>query len=176
MADDVVAICRTKEQAYEATVGGYALAKRLLADGRKVRIVVAEDVEPLAHKQRKFFHGVVLKQIAERVVLPDGTRYVAAVWKEYFRDLFLPAKWKTDKRPRWDPELRRLVIPKRATPRKVPRSTEELDERRYAEFTENVIAHAITELGVVFEFDPIERDGVRYVVKRGKRQTEELPE
>lgn len=166
MSEAMVRVVRSREEAHEAVSAGYTLAKVLLADDRPVRIEVREDDEPLSIRQRKFFHGVLLKQIAEQVRMPDGTRYMPAVWKEYLRDLLLPAKFVMSKRPRWDAELGTLVAQKRATPRKVKTSTEDLTDRQYSDLIERTIAHATTELGVVFELDPIERDGVRYVSRR----------
>lgn len=170
MTDPLDRIVRTREQAHEVMRTGYALAKLLLDDGKRVRVVVGEDDEPLTVKQRRFFHGPVLSQIAEQVRMPDGTRYVAAIWKEFYRDLFLPAKWEVERRPRWvDGEL---VVPKRATPRRVKASTEDLSVKQYSELIDKVIAHATTELGVVFDLDPAERQRVRYVAPARKRQEE----
>ena len=149
----------------KAMVDGYNLAVALLADERPVRIEVKEDDEPLSIRQRKFFHGVLLKQIAEQVRMPDGTRYMPKVWKEYFRELLLPSKYVMVAVPKWDDKLGRLVQPRRKTPRRVKTSTEDLSDKQYGDLIEQTIAHATMELGVVFELDPVEREGVRYVKK-----------
>lgn len=120
----------------------------------RFRITLGVDHETLRDKQRRFLHGPVLTQISEQVV-SDGTRYVAKVWKEYFRKRLLGSKF----------EHYRLPGQKRAVPRKVRISTEDLTDKQYAEYTDTVIATATVEFGVTFEFDPIEREGVRYVRK-----------
>lgn len=177
MSDILDAIATTREQAHDAVTKAYAFSKLLIADGKRARIRVEEDVDDLSIRQRKFLHGPVLGQIAEQVRMPDGTRYVQAVWKEYFRALFLPDRWVLKAVPRWDPELRALVAPKRKTPRRERRSTEDLNVRQYSELIDKILAHAATELGVEFELDPIERDGVRYVSKRAaKRVAQETQE
>jgi hypothetical protein len=117
---------------------------------------------PLTIRQRAFLHGPVLGQIAEQVRMPDGSRYVAAVWKDYFRDLFLPPKFVMVATPKWNPKLGCLVQPKRATPRKVRQSTEDLSVKGYSELIDKILAHAASELGVVFDLDPVEREAVRY--------------
>ena len=125
---------------------------------RRFRIVIGIDHETKSVKQRKFLHGVVLPQVSAQVRV-DGQRYVAALWKEFFRKLLLGDRW----------ESYRLPGHKRATPHRVRVSTEDLSVRQYSDYIDKVIAHAVTELGVEFEFDPVERDGVRYV-KKVRRQ------
>lgn len=119
----------------------------------RLRLVLGFDREDKSAKQRKFLHGPVLGQIAEQVRLPDGSRYTAEVWKHYFRKLFVPDRW----------ESYRLPGAKRATPHRVRVSTESLSVRQYSALIDAVIAHATSELGVVFDLDPAERESVRYV-------------
>lgn len=176
MSDPLDRICETQHEAYKACVVGYELAKLLLADGKRVRVRVEEHEDDLTARQRRFFHGPVLNQIAEQVRMPDGTRYVAAAWKVYLKRLFLGQggyRFVMRKVPRWDAAAGRMVEPKRATPHREVISTEDLSVKQYSEFIDKVLAHAASELGVVFELDPIERDGVRYVSKRAARKAAE---
>ena len=120
----------------------------------RFRLAIGIDHETKSDKQRKFFHGVVLPQIAEQVRV-NGQRYVAAIWKEHTRKLFLGDRWQ------------HYALPghKKATPHRVRISTEDLSVKQYSSHIDKVIAHAVTDLNVYFEFDPVEREGVRYVKK-----------
>ena len=135
---------------------------------RRYCVAFGEVFVPLTIRQRKFFHGPVLGQITEQVRRPNGTEYARETWKEYLRERFLPPKFVMVSQPRWDAESCRLVQPKRATPRKVKQSTEDLSVRQYSEFLDSVLAHAAADLGVVFDLDPAEREAVRY--RRKPRQ------
>jgi hypothetical protein len=138
-------IVETREGAHTAIMNGYIAAKQMIADGRRVRITVEADSDPLTLLQRKFLHGPVLTQIAEQVNV-EGARYVTAVWKEYLRALFLGSEFK-------------IVFGKVV---EVRNSTEALNVRLYSEYIDRVIAHAVTEWSVAFQFRPGERDAVRY--------------
>ena len=120
----------------------------------RFRLVIGVDPEDKSVKQRKFLHGVVLKQISEQA-RSDGKRYVLAMWKEYYRREFLGFRW----------EHYALPGAKKATPHRVRISTEELSVKKYSLHIDKVIAHAVADLNVAFEFDPVEREGVRYVKK-----------
>lgn len=124
-----------------------------LPDPMALRIVIGLDRETLTVKQRRFLHGVVFPQIAEQVTMPDGARFAAPVWKEYFRARFLGFRW----------ECVRYPGQKRATPRRVRVSTEDLSVKQYSQHIDKVIDHAVTEYGVRFDFVEGERDAVRYV-------------
>ena len=117
----------------------FHFAQNLAKDGRRVHVVVKEYEEDKSIKQRGYYHGVVLTEIAEQVRV-NGERYVMKVWKEYFREMFLGDRW----------EL--MVVPgqKRKKRRKVRVSTEDLGVRGYAKLIEQVTAHAGTEWGVRF--------------------------
>lgn len=164
MSDRVAVIARTREAVHEAITHGYSLAKVLLQDGKRVSVNIGEDEEPLTVKQRKFFHGIVLMQIAEQVRV-EGQRYTLDVWKEYFRKLFLGSggyRYVMRRQLRWDPKLCALVQPKRATPHRELVSTEDLSIKQYSELIDKVIAHAQTDLGVAFHFIDFEREEVRW--------------
>lgn len=126
---------------------------------QRLRMVLGFDRDDKSVKQRKFLHGVVLMQIAERVQMPDGSRYVMKVWKEFFRKRFLPDTW----------EMVRFPGQKRATPRRVRISTEDLSVKQYSAYIDKVIDHAVVEFGVTFDIDAQEREAVRYVAPARKR-------
>ncbi len=155
-------IATTREEAHEAVVAGYALAKLLLADGKRVRVTVEEDQDTLSAKQRRFLHGIVLKQVSEQVRGAGGERHVLRIWKEYFRDLFLGSEWKT------------VALPngQRSAPFEVRCSTEDLGVKDYSEYIDKVIAHATTECGVQFHFRAFEREEVRYQPKATTKERE----
>ena len=128
----------------------------------RLRIVVGIDHDDLTTKQRAFLHAAVFPQIAEQYAFPDGARFVAAVWKEHFRARFLGDRWVNKRIPRWDAKLGQMVLPKRATPHRERVSTEDLSVKQYSNHIDRVIDTAVAELGVVFVFNPREREDVRY--------------
>lgn len=131
-------------------------------DALFIALGVAE--RDITAKQRGFLHAAVLPQIAEQVRMPDGTRYVAHVWKEHLKDLFIADKWdmvrlpfvKDRKTGAWKPSKKKAPVKRR-------KSTEDLSIKGYSLFIDQCIAHATTEWGVVFRFDADERESVRYV-------------
>ena len=141
----------------------------------RLRVALGFDRDDKSAKQRRFLHGVVLTQIAEQVVLPDGARYAMPVWKEFWRARFLPDTWESRKSMRWDAKLCRLVQAKRATPHRVRISTEDLSVKQYSEHIDKVIDAAALEYGVVFDFVAAEREAVRYT-RPAKRQKQPDPE
>lgn len=169
MSDAFNVTVDTKEEAHQAARHAYALAQVLVLDGKRVKITCAEDQDALTVKQRGFLHAAVFPQIAEQVVLADGTRYIDKVWKEYFRARFLPDVWEMRKAIRWDPKTGQTVVAKRATPHRVRQSTEDLGVKAYSEHIDRVIDTAVAEFGVRFEFRPREREEVRY--RRPERKT-----
>jgi hypothetical protein len=179
--DDVVMVFAAEQQArHAAMLQANEVARRLtdvqrarnasqqpdedgeLPEPGCLRVIVGFHREDITTKQRGFLHAAVLRQIAEQVRMPDGTRYTAEVWKEFFRQRFLGHQYVLKATPRWDSEAGRMVIPKRATPVRERISTESLGIKGYSAFIDQVIAAATTELGVVFEFDQQEREAVRY--------------
>lgn len=154
-----------------ANAAGRADEDGQMPEPTQLRIVVGFAHADITTKQRGFLHAAVLPQIAEQVTMPDGTRYTAEVWKEFWRQRFLPDVWELRAVPRWDAAAGRMVIPKRKTPHRVRVSTEDLSIRAYSEFIDKVIDTATLELGVVFEFRPSEREAVRYRPPARKRKT-----
>ena len=164
MSDNHVCIVCTREGAHTAITQAYVVAKVLLMDGKRVRISVGEDNDPITIKQRRFLHGPVLTQISEQVQV-DGTRYVMDIWKRFFKNLIL------ERKPRY--EMIRMPGAKRATPRRKWWGTEELSIKQYSQFIDEVIAHAVTEFSVSFHFLVGEREAVQYVRPVAKRKVDE---
>lgn len=141
----------------------------------RLRVVLGFDRDDKSAKQRRFLHGVVFPQIAEQVVMPDGTRYAAPIWKEFFRARFLGDKFVSRKAMRWDKKLCALVQAKRATPHRDRISTEDLSVKQYSQHIDRVIDAATLEHGVVFDFVATEREEVRYVRPTRTKQPEAQP-
>ena len=99
-------------------------------------------------RQRAYYHGVVLKTIADQA-RPNGQQYPLAVWKEHFRAEYLGHKTVTTKNPLTGKKVRRR--------QRV--STEDLGVKGYSQLIDRVSAFAATELGVSFpaSFDQWER-------------------
>ena len=104
---------------------------RLVAEFR-----LAEDAKT---DQRKYYHGVILKQIAQQA-RPNDQTFPLAVWKEHFRKEYLGFKSVTCIDPMTGKKSRR----------RVRKSTEDLGVKAYAVLIERVTAFAVTELGVKF--------------------------
>lgn len=162
MSVDYERLCRTQGDAHLAANQAYDVAKLFLADERAVWIKCIEEVEPITAKQRRFFHGPVLQQISEQVVV-EGQRYVKAIWKEHLRELFLPEVWTVERKPFVRDRKTGLFRPsKKAAPVRVRQSTEDLGVKGYSEFIDKTLAHGAVEWGVQWVFDIDERESVRY--------------
>ena len=155
--DEYRATMRTAGAAREHFINAMALAKTLLDNGDQVLLSVSVALEPVGAQQRRFLHGPVLTQISEQVRV-NGERFTTEIWKEHLKNVIL------EREPRY--EMRKLPGAKRATPRRVRRSTEELGVRAYAKFIDECIDYAVAEWGVVFRFEMNEREAVRYVDPR----------
>lgn len=94
--------------------------------------------DAITEAQRGYLHGVVLTEIA-LYARPNGQQFPMKVWKEHFRSELLPDKRVTSTNPLTGKKSRRRVRV----------STEDLGVRRLAEYIDQVIAIAATELGVV---------------------------
>ncbi len=164
MSETLSVVIFDEGQAREIFIGAMGHAKAILMNGEQVALSVGPAVDEISAKQRRFFHGPVLTQISEQVRVA-GERYVTSIWKEYYRKLFLPDRW----------EMRKMPGAKRATPHRVRQSTEDLGVKGYSLHIDRVTAHAATEFGVEFDFDPSERNGVRYAAPRRSTKTEEHP-
>ena len=114
-------------------------AKPLLMAGHKLvaEFRLAEDAKTDA--QRKFYHGVVLTEIAKQARV-NGQKFPLAVWKEHFRSEYLGFKTVTVVNPMTGKKSRR----------RVRKSTEDLGVKAYAQLIERVTAFAVTDLNVEF--------------------------
>lgn len=155
--DEYRATLRTAEGAREHFINAMNLARTMLDNGEQVLLSVTVALEPVGVQQRKFLHGPVLTQISEQVRVA-GERFTTDIWKEYFRRLILER----------EPEYEMVKLPgaKRATPRRVRKSTEKLGVREYAKFIDEVIDTAVAEFNVAFRFEMNEREAMRYVDPR----------
>lgn len=166
--DDLVLRFTTPESAHEAVLLANAHAKTLARDpenaGKVFRIIVGEERDSLSARQRRFMHGPLLGQVSEQVRV-NGERFVMAVWKRYYKGLFLGHTW----------EMVKLPGQKRATPRKVQVSSEDLSVKQYSDWIDKVLAHAATEFGVRFVFKIDEREAVRYVPPARRRAAVDQP-
>ena len=173
---DIVLLAEGAKPALHAAVSQiYALAQQRVAQSpdkvdretgeiapRTWRFIFCEDTEDITTKQRGFLHAAVFPQIAEQVVL-DGERFAPETWKEHYRRKFLPDRF----------VVRKLPGKKRATPQRVRVSTEDLSVKQYSEHIDKVIADAVTEFGVAFQFNHEEREAVRYRRPSRKRRQPE---
>ena len=112
----------------------------------QLELRLAEDAK--TDRQRAYYHGVVLKTIADQA-RPNGDRFPLAIWKEHFRAEYLGFKTVTTRNPITGKKVRRR--------HRV--STEDLGVKGYSQLIDRVSAFAATELGVSFPatFDQWER-------------------
>lgn len=154
----------------------YRAGEQMIAAGKPVKVSLQEWEEDITARQRGFLHAAVLPQIAEQVRV-NGTRYTAKVWKQFFKDLFIPDRWVMHRPPFVRDRKTGLLKPStRSVPIKAKKSTEDFGIKAYSEFIDRVIAHAVTEFGVSFVFRVDEREAVRYRAPvRKARQQEAQP-
>ena len=113
--------------------------KSMWAAGHRLHVEVRLHEDAKTDRQRAYYHGVVLKTIAQQAK-PNGAQYPLAVWKEHFRAEYLGSKTVTSKNPLTGKKVRRRVRV----------STEDLGVKGYSQLIERVSAFAATELGVSF--------------------------
>lgn len=153
----------------------YRAGEAMIQAGQRVHVTLGEDQDTLTLRQLRFFHGPVLQQISEQVVV-GGVRYAREVWKEHLKDLFIPDHFEMRRAPfvrdartgAWRPS-------KRAVPVRRPKHISELGVKRCSLFIDQVLAHAATEWGVEFVFEFDEREAVRYVPPRSKQKRKDAP-
>ncbi len=121
------------------TASFWPWAKAMLIAGHKIVVKGEEAEDAKSDKQRRYYHGVVLTEIA-RHANANGQKFPMAVWKEHFRETLLGHKWVTNIDPTTGKKKRR----------KVRISTEDLGVRKYSELIEQVTAFAVTDLGLTF--------------------------
>lgn len=139
MSDRVNVIARTREAAHEAITHGYALAKALLADGKRVSVNIGEDEDDRSIQQNRFYWGPCLTEISEQARV-CGQRYTSDAWHELFKRQFLGFT------------IEKVLVAGRKRPTVIRRlrSTKELTVRQMSEYLDKLQAFAATELGVHF--------------------------
>ena len=109
------------------------------AQGRRLELEIRLHEDAKTDRQRKYYHGVVLKTIAAQA-RPNDQQFPLKVWKEHFREEFLGYKTVTTRNPLTGKKLRRR--------QRV--STEDLGVKGYSQLIDRVSAFAASELGVTF--------------------------
>jgi hypothetical protein len=163
MSDEFRAFIHTGDEGRVVFQQAMAHARAMVDNGERVLVVVGPALEPISIRQRRFLHGPALGQISEQARV-NGERYTVDTWKEFYRRMFLGTNG-----ARY--EMQRLPGAKRATPRRVPVSTETLGIRAYATFIDQIIAHAATELNVHFHFEQGEREATRPTRRQRQEET-----
>ena len=126
-----------------------------LSAGRALIIEARLWEDAKTDRQRAYYHGIVLKTIAQQARGADGAQFPLAVWKEYFRAEYLGHKTVTTKNPITGKKVRRR--------QRV--STEDLGIRAYSKLIDRVQAFAATDLNVTF---PASFDQWEAAISRGE--------
>ena len=159
MSDVFLTVIATEAGAREKFITAMTHARCLLDNGEAVELRVGPALDAIGAKQRGFVHAAVFPQIAEQVFVGEKReRFVADIWKEFYRKRFLPDRW----------VMRKLPGAKKATPHRERISSEQLGVKRYSQWIDQIIDTAVTEYGVSFEFEPSEREAVRHVTRPKK--------
>jgi hypothetical protein len=139
MSEVLDRIVRTREQAHQVSLIGYAHAQAILANGKPVRVMVQEHEEDRTLQANRYYWGPCLKEIAEQASL-NGQRYVGEAWHEFFRRQYLGY------------EIRKTYVAGKKKPVIVRRlkSTRDLKVRAFSVYLEQIQAFASTDLGVRF--------------------------
>lgn len=126
----------TQEQGHQVLAGYvWPWAKEQLGQGRELVLEARLLEDDITQKQRAYFHAVVLQELSD-FVRPGGVKHAPEVWKVYLKERFLGFKVITSIDP--------LTGKKRRLRHRV--STEELGIRGYANFIDQCIAFAATDL------------------------------
>lgn len=99
-----------------------------------LRVIVTTAEEKRRDRQNKYYFGGVIKQIAEQALI-NGQQYSQDAWHEYYADKFAPHM--------------EISLPNGES-RSIRKSTTKMTVKEFAEYTEQVTAHAASELGVIF--------------------------
>jgi hypothetical protein len=143
------------QQSFKSTVLPWCRAQWFAGHRLTIEIRLHEDA--LTDRQRAYYHGVILKQIAMQA-RPNGQSFPLDVWKEHFRAQHLGFKTVTTKNPLTGKKVRRRVRV----------STEDLGVKRYSHLIECVTAFAVTELGVRFPCDFAQWDAMHVDTETGE--------
>ena len=113
--------------------------KSMWAAGHRLVVEVRLHEDVKTDRQRRYYHGVILKEIAQKA-RPNGVAFSLATWKEHFRAQYLGFKTVTTKNPITGKKVRRR--------RRV--STEDLGVKAYSVLIDKVTAYAVTDLDIEF--------------------------
>lgn len=140
MAEHLALQLFNPQQAHQAlTAQLWPQIKALTTAGHRLMLTVVDAEDAKSAKQRRYYHGVILTEIAQKASI-NGQKYSMAVWKEYFRKTYLIDK----RRVCTDP------LTGKKSKRRIRVSTEGLSVKQYAGLIERVTAYAVTDLGVQF--------------------------
>jgi hypothetical protein len=109
------------------------------AAGHRLELQIRLHEDAKTDRQRKYYHGVVLKTIAAQA-RPNDQQFPLKVWKEHFREEYLGYKTVTTKNPLTGKKMRRRERV----------STEQLGVKGSSQLIDRVSAFAASELGVTF--------------------------
>lgn len=154
----------TREALHAAATRLYELAKQRAAlspdkpdpdtgevEPRTWRFTFGESEDDRTLRQNRFYWGAVLDQVSEQARVA-GQRYTTEAWHELGKRQFLG--FEVVKVP--------VAGRKRAQVYRRLRSTTDLTVKQMSEYLDRFIAFATADLAVVFDFDPVEREAVRY--------------
>lgn len=148
MAEHLALTLFNPVQAHQAmTAQLWPQIKALTTAGQRLMLTLVDAEDAKSAKQRRFYHGVILTEIAQKASI-NGQKFPMAVWKEHFRKTYLADKRKVCTDP----------LTGKKSKRRIRVSTEGLSVKQYASLIERVTAFAVTELGVTFS----ERDFDRW--------------
>lgn len=167
MSDTFTTVLTSRDGARETFVRAMNHAASMIDNGESVLLSVGPALLPIGVQQRRFLHGPVLTQISEQVRV-NGERFTTDIWKRHLKNVIL------EREPKY--EMVKLPGAKRATPRRVYRSTETLGVRAYSKFIDECIDYATLEWSVQFVFINEEREGVRYTPPARKAKAKETAE
>lgn len=159
---------RTLAQWREAMTAVFRAGELMLKEGQSPHIELSEEGDTLTLRQLRFLHGPVFGQIAEQVFV-NGRQFDKETWKRFFKERFIPDEFEMVLLPFViDRKTGEIRPANRKVPRKKEKSLLDLKSKARSEFIDAVLAYAVTELGVAFQFTSDEREAVRYQPPRRK--------
>lgn len=167
---------RTPAQWREGMTAVFRAGEAMLQAGQVPHVELSEAGDTLSLRQLRFLHGPVFCQIAEQVFV-NGRQFDRDTWKRYLKERFIPDEFEMVLLPfvidRKTGEIRPGT---RKVPRKKEKSLLDLKSKARSEFIDSVLAYAVTELGVQFQFTTDEREAVRWVGPKRKAAEQRQPE
>lgn len=139
MSEVLDVVVRTREGAHRVVKLAYEKAQALIADGKQVRILTEEAEDTRSLQQNAFYWAVVLREISEQARI-EGVQWSADAWHQYAKRTYLGY------------EIKRTVIAgrKRKAVSRQLRSTTKQSVKRMSKYLDELMAFAVTDLGVRF--------------------------